>query len=160
MNDQNQSGPGEPHPWAQWIALSGVIVFVASVVVLYLERNSDETEWQRLLVIWASINSIGLAAVGFFLGREITVKRAEHAEEEASAQQRKAVEADQKATEAAEGMKTEQARRVEISEAATLYLQEKGGGSLLLGGDERQTALAGASANEIRLAGLIADPEA
>ena len=70
------------------LALLGYAAFV--LLLLDQVKGADDRHWLRSLHLFASVEAIAFAAAGFFFGREVNRARAEHAEDRAQRETRRA----------------------------------------------------------------------
>lgn len=87
---------GAPADWSGKGKLAGVVTVLAlagfAVLAIYLLRHVGDTEvgWSRRIYVFAAIEAIAFAAVGWLFGREVHRERADAAETRASEADKKA----------------------------------------------------------------------
>ena len=68
---------------APWIGVLAIGGFGAFVVFLLRHLGEQEPQWSRMVFIFGAVEAAGLAALGFFFGKEVNRARAVTAEERA-----------------------------------------------------------------------------
>lgn len=74
-------------------ALAGVVAIVALaalavlLLVLYQDRGMSERDWNRSTYLFAAVEAIAFAAVGWLFGKEVHREQAENAEQRAETAQ-------------------------------------------------------------------------
>src|SRR5512146_781006 len=69
--------------FAPWVGIVAVASFGAALVFLFRHVGDVEPQWSRLVYVFGGVEAAGLAALGFFFGREVNRARAENAENRA-----------------------------------------------------------------------------
>lgn len=78
---------------APWIGVLAVLGFGFFVVYLLRHLGEAEPQWSRMVFIFGAVEAAGLAALGFFFGKEVNRARAEKAEDSAATAQTAAQDA-------------------------------------------------------------------
>jgi cytochrome bd-type quinol oxidase subunit 1 len=86
-----------------WVraAFAGLVTVAFGAFAAYLVLNADttnQTEWQRWVYIFGSVEAIAFTAVGWVFGKEVNRQRAESAEGAAKAATKEVKETHQKAS--------------------------------------------------------------
>jgi hypothetical protein len=77
-------------------ALAGIVTiialvgFAAFIVYLLIKVSADEKSWSRRVYLFAAVEAVAFAAVGWLFGREVHRERAESAEQRADNAEQKA----------------------------------------------------------------------
>lgn len=69
---------------AAWIGVLAVVAFGAFAIFLLRHVAEDELQWNRMVFIFGAVQAAGLAALGFFFGKEVNLTRADNAEDRAN----------------------------------------------------------------------------
>lgn len=69
---------------APWIGVLAILGFGVFIIFLLKHLGDSEPQWSRMVFIFGAVEAAGLAALGFFFGKEVNRARAEKAEDRAN----------------------------------------------------------------------------
>lgn len=143
MADADRPEKASERTWrdslAAVVAVCALLIFLALVLLMFLERGSSETTWSRLVYLLTGLEAVAFAGAGWIFGKEVHRAEAQRAEQEVQTERQRASDSEDRAQKASEVVHAEQVRGARLVQAVETAQAQQSTRS----GEEREIAARG-----------------